>query len=62
EDTQFVQELESLHLRLYGTQASQLWMDQVSELWSSIDEDEGADSAWTTTISVLLRDPAFMTY
>jgi hypothetical protein len=61
-DSGFIEELESLHLRLYGTHASTVWTDQVSNLWTEIEATEGSQSAWRATISVLLRDPAFMTY
>ena len=61
-DDAFSEELESLHLRLYGTVASQAWINEVSDLWSDIQSIDGTESAWRTTISVLLRDPAFMTY
>jgi hypothetical protein len=61
-DDAFTDELESLHLRLYGSRAEADWLEDIQALWTDTEADEGAEAAWRTTASVLLRDPAFVSY
>jgi hypothetical protein len=62
EDDAFMQELESLHLRLYGTAASDQWRADIADLWRSVHLEHGAATAWSVAGTVMLRDPAFLSY
>jgi hypothetical protein len=61
-DAAFTAELESLHLRLFSTEADAEWLTDISALWTAIEADNGAAEAWQATASVMLRDPAFVSY
>ena len=55
-------ELRSLHIRMFGRPADEEWITAIGDLWSSVADENGADSAWKTVISTMLRDPAFLSY
>ena len=61
-DAAFTQELDSLHLRLYGTPASEQWRTKITALWEAVRGDQGVVIAWSVTVSAMLRDPAFLAY
>ncbi len=58
----FTAALEHLHWRLYAARADADWLASVEELWSSVADQQDPATAWRTTLSALLRDPAFVTY
>jgi len=61
-DTAFNAELSELHMRLYSAEASPEWTADIESLWSDIETSEGAAAAWQAVTSVLLRDPAFLSF
>lgn len=61
-DEAFAAELAALHWRLYGRRPGATRLAEDAALWTALDADSGAIAAWTGLISVLLRDPEFLTY
>ena len=61
-DAAFTNELESLHLRLYGRVASDEWRTEITALWEAVHLEHGVSTAWSVTGAVMLRDPAFLSY
>ncbi len=61
-DVAFTAALKHLHWLLYAARADSDWLSAVEALWSDVESSEGAASAWRTTLSALLRDPAFVSY
>jgi len=59
-DAAFDEELARLHWRLLGERADATWLDEVTTLWEQVAAEEGAVAAWTTVVTVLLRDPLFV--
>jgi len=62
DSSSFRAELQSLHIKLYSQPATTDWMEDVEDLWSSAYNESNPSEAWQTTVSALLRDPAFLSY
>ena len=62
EDPQWEEQYEHLHLRLYAQSPSAQRRSLDLEYWSDIEENAGAQQAWVSLISVMIRDPAFWSY
>ena len=58
----FDDELRHLHRRLFSTEADAAWLAETSELWEAVDADSSPGTAWRAVITVMLRDPAFLSY
>ena len=52
--------LAALHWRLFAEAADDEWLRDVAALWQAVAEADGAAAAWTAVLSVMLRDPAFV--
>ena len=61
-DEAFVAQLEQLHLRLFGVEADSDWLATITELWADVEAEEDATTAWSIVLSVIIRDPRFLTY
>ena len=61
-DVEFTDALDALHWRLYAVRAEAQWRDEIGTLWSAVEVEEGATAAWKTTLTVMFRDPLFVTY
>ena len=59
---EFTAELEQLHLRLHGEPADAAQIERDEQLWLEVEALDDAAGAWTSLISVMLRDPAFWSY
>ncbi len=62
EDDAFSEQLDALYWRLYGVPPDETMREAELAFWTSVDLLEGPQSAWTSLISTMLRDPAFWTY
>jgi hypothetical protein len=58
----FAAEVGVLQTRLLATEPSDSQIAALEELYSSVLEAEGAQAAWTSIVTVLLRDPDFWSY
>lgn len=61
-DAAFTAELERLHWRLYAERPDAAWTAGIAGLWTAIEAEEGADSAWAGTLEAMLRDPKLVSY
>ncbi len=59
---EFEAAVQSLHRRLHGVTADAETLAGERELYVAILGTEGAESAWSAIVTVLLRDPLFWTY
>jgi len=59
-DGELGDQLEALHWRLYAERPEALWTESIAELWSQAEALEGSEAAWTTVLTVMLRDPRFV--
>jgi hypothetical protein len=63
DDAAFRDQLAALHWRLLAVRASDADLDGLAELWSAVLAESGSPTeAWASVLTVLLRDPAFLTY
>ena len=58
----FIAELNHLHERLLSTPATDEWRTDVSALWTAVEAETDTATAWKALVTVLLRDPAFLSY
>ncbi len=61
-DEAFTKELQSLHWQLLGMPLQQSTQAELEQLWSDVEAQEGAASAWQAVLTVLFRDPYFLSY
>ncbi|MCB9797246.1 MAG: hypothetical protein H6741_31545 [Alphaproteobacteria bacterium] len=61
-DEAFVEELRSLHWRLYAERPSEEWLENITALWAAVYAQGAEEEAWASVLSVMLRDTRFMTY
>jgi hypothetical protein len=61
-DDAFTEELHALHWRLLATELDPLGQAELEVLWHAVEVEEDAASAWRTVLTVLLRDPGFVSY
>ena len=61
-DAEFRTALQSLHLRLYGSIAQELWLSAVVALWSDINSSAGPEEAWRAVLVAVLRDFSLYQY
>jgi hypothetical protein len=61
-DDAFTEELHGLHWRLLATKLDPDRQAELEVLWDAVEVQEDAASAWRTVLTVLLRDPGFVTY
>lgn len=61
-DDAFTAELHALHWRLLATELDPDRQAELEELWSAVEVLEQGGRAWQTVLTVLMRDPAFVTY
>ena len=61
-DPAFESALDALHWQLFGQRSDANWRASITDLWSQVEALEGAQSAWTTVLTVTLRDPEFLSY
>lgn len=61
-DPEFTAELESLHRRLVARPADAAWLSEVEALWTAVEAESDAATAWASVVSTALRDPAFVVY
>jgi len=61
-DASFEGTLVSLHWQLYARRADAEWLSDVSALWAAVEASEGPEAAWASVLSVMLRDPDFLSY
>jgi hypothetical protein len=54
--------LESLYWRLLAVRPGESELDELEVFWASVEELEGPAMAWSSLLSVLLRDPDFIGY
>ena len=62
EDDDFERELRGLHRGFYSHEADDEWVDEIGELWSALAAGGTPSEAWRATVSVMIRDPAFLTH
>ncbi len=60
-DEAFSEWLDATYWRLYGERPDEEWHDAAEHLWTEISID-GPEQAWIGLLSVMLRDPLFVTY
>ena len=56
------EEITRLHRRILGQAPGSEELQDEVDLWQTIELDHGSAQAWTSLLSVLLRDPAFWIY
>ena len=61
-DDAFEAALEDLHWRMYAVRADAEWQSDIGALWDAVEADDGAEAAWRTTLTVMLRDPLLVSY
>ncbi len=61
-DPGFEQTLEALAWRLWAVRLSETERDALATLWELVEAEDGAEGAWVAVISVMMRDPLFVTY
>lgn len=61
-DEAFATELARLHWRLHAQRPSDARLVEDEALWTELEASSGATAAWSGLVSVLLRDPDFLTY
>jgi len=54
-------DLGRLWWRLMATEASETQLAALAALWDEVAATEGSEAAWSAVLSVLLRDPLFVT-
>jgi len=62
EDPAFVAQLEATHMRMFATAPTEEWLEAVSLLWTDMAEVSDPVTAWGGVLSVMIRDPRFLTY
>jgi hypothetical protein len=60
-DWDFTQELADLHWHLFAQRPDDSRITAAEDLWSAVLELDGPEAAWRTLLTVLLRDPEFVT-
>ncbi len=58
----FDAELAALSWRLTARRPDDARLAEAAELWSAVEAQDGAAQAWTTLVSVMIRDPEFVGY
>ena len=61
-DDAFEDALDSLHWRLYAVRADADWRAEIGALWEAVEAEDGAEAAWRTALTVMLRDPLLVSY
>ena len=61
-DEAFDAALRGLHRKLFSTEADAQWLSDVSDLWQTVASESSAENAWRAVVTVMLRDPAFLSY
>lgn len=61
-EASFREQLQDIHFRFYSTSATDKWLDEMTELWDTVDLLAGPYEAWASIISLSLRDPRFVFY
>ena len=61
-DAVFTEALDALHWRLYAVRADADWRAGIEALWLDVEAEDGAEAAWRTVLTVMMRDPLFVTY
>ncbi len=62
DDDDFERELRGFHRGFYSRDAPDEWVDEMRELWSALAAIGTPPEAWRATVSVMIRDPAFLTH
>jgi hypothetical protein len=62
DDPAFRAQLAALVWRLHARRPDEATLGALTELWTAANTRGGATGAWTTVLTVLLRDPDFLTY
>ena len=61
-DDAFEDALDALHWRLYAVRSDADWRAELGGLWTAVEAEDGAEAAWRTVLTVMLRDPLFVSY
>lgn len=61
-DDAFEDALDDLHWRLYAVRAEADWRAEIGVLWAAVEAEDGAEAAWRTALTVMLRDPLLVSY
>jgi len=61
-DAKFSNELNAIYLRMFATTPDDETIDALETLWSNVNSLDDAAAAWVAVLSVLIRDPDFVTY
>ena len=61
-DSAFEALLEHLHWQLFAKRSDPAWVEAMTTHWENVEELEGAQIAWLSVISLMLRDPLFLSY
>ena len=61
-DPAFDAELQHLHRRLFSTEADAEWLAAIGDLWQTVASEGSSATAWRAVVTVMLRDPAFLSY
>ena len=59
-DEAFGEQLEALTWRLYAREPMAGELEELEALWTQLEAERGAEEAWILTLSLLLRDPEFL--
>ncbi|MBM74894.1 MAG: hypothetical protein CMK59_05800 [Proteobacteria bacterium] len=61
-DPEFTEQLQDIHLQIFGTLPEDAWLTESIELWQAVYEQSDSKRAWASVISVALREPGFLFY
>ena len=61
-DPAFTDALTHLHLHLFSESPTDEWLEETQTFWESVEAIENAEAAWTSVLSVSLREPGFIAY
>ncbi len=61
-DPTFDAELRLLHRTLFSSEADETWLSEIQALWQTVADESSAENAWRAVITVMLSDPAFLSY
>jgi hypothetical protein len=61
-DEAFTAELTALHRRIHGQRPDAVELVRDEALWTAVESEQGPLAAWTSLLTVWIRDPAFWTY
>ncbi len=62
DDAEFTLELQALHWRLLAIELDPDRQRELQTLWIAVEAEDGPADAWKNVLTVLLRDPYFLTY